>query len=121
MKRRRDLKLGTIGLVGLLFLVIVSTVGASPAAPQMMNYQGQLSDSGGNPLNGAYSITFGLYNGPSEETAFWTETHTTVSVANGLFNVLLGSSKPLNRESCRSLYSTSHQNSQDEGRCTYGC
>jgi len=96
MERRRDLKLVAIGLVGLLLLVIVSTVGASPAAPQIMNYQGRLTDSAGNPLNGTYSITFKLYNVSSGGTAFWTETHSTVSVTDGLFNVLLGSSNPLN-------------------------
>ncbi len=60
-------------------------------APNLMNYQGVLKDNLGNPLTGSYSITFRLYNVASGGTALWTETQGSVSVANGLFSVLLGS------------------------------
>jgi hypothetical protein len=64
-------------------------------APNLVNYQGVLKDSGGNPLTGTYSITFSLYSVSSGGTALWTETQGSVSVSNGLFSVLLGSVTPL--------------------------
>lgn len=95
MKRRRGLKLAATVLVGLSLLVIFSIAGASPAVPQMINYQGRLTDASGNPLNGTYSITFKLYSVGTGGSAIWTETHSNVNVSNGLFNVLLGSTTPL--------------------------
>jgi hypothetical protein len=64
-------------------------------SPNLVNYQGVLKDSGGNPLTGTYSITFSLYSVSTGGTALWTETQGSVSVSNGLFSVLLGSVTPL--------------------------
>jgi len=60
--------------------------------PQLINYQGKLTDGSGNPITGARDMTFRLYGGV---TQFWTETQTGVSVSNGVFNVLLGSGTPI--------------------------
>jgi hypothetical protein len=100
-------------LVGLLLvalaLLAVTSAGAHPplegpggqgeatvtsSVPTMISFQGQLLDSGGNPVpTGTYSMTFRLYNNmPIGGTAFWTETHSSVQVTDGLFNVLLGGS-----------------------------
>jgi hypothetical protein len=75
------------------FLILAVSVWAQ--APNLVNYQGVLKDSGGNPLTGTYSITFSLYSVSSGGTALWTETQGSVSVSNGLFSVLLGSVTPL--------------------------
>jgi hypothetical protein len=59
--------------------------------PTMISYQGQLLDGSGNPVpNGTYSMTFKLYTVPTGGTSVWQETQS-VTVTNGLFNVLLGS------------------------------
>jgi hypothetical protein len=50
------------------------------------------------PINGNRDMTFRLYAQPSGGTALWDEAHTganAVPVTNGLFNVLLGSLKPI--------------------------
>ncbi len=60
------------------------------AVPEIINYQGSLSDSTGNPVNATVNITFTLYDvesGPG--TILWQETQS-VDVTNGLFNVQLG-------------------------------
>jgi hypothetical protein len=75
------------------FLILAASVWAQ--APNLVNYQGVLKDSGGNPLTGTYSITFSLYSVSTGGTALWTETQGSVSVSNGLFSVLLGSVTPL--------------------------
>lgn len=62
-----------------------------------LNYQGKLTDSSGTTVSdGSYNIVFKLYTVASGGSALWTGTHTTangnaVSVADGLFSVLLGS------------------------------
>lgn len=59
---------------------------------QTMSYQGQLTDSSGNPLNGSYNIRFFLYTALSGGTQVWYEGHNNVTVTNGIFNVILGAS-----------------------------
>jgi hypothetical protein len=67
--------------------------------PKLINYQGMLTDDGGNPLNETVSITFKIYNdslsvSPGDKK--WEETQTGVEVVNGLFNVVLGKVSSLN-------------------------
>ena len=87
---------GTLLIVG-LFLLAQSVVG-SPSVPlltqapsaTLISYQGRLSDAGSTPLTGDYQMQFALYGVPTGGSACWRETQT-VSVSDGLFNVLLGS------------------------------
>jgi hypothetical protein len=60
-------------------------------APNLLNYQGVLKNSGGTPQTGTFSLMFRLYDAASGGTLLWTETQPSVSVTNGLFSVLLGS------------------------------
>jgi len=63
--------------------------------PQMLSYQGKLTDTLGQPVpNGNYPMMFLLYTVPSGGSAFWTENQS-VTVKNGLFSVLLGSGTPI--------------------------
>jgi hypothetical protein len=55
----------------------------------LINYQGRLTDDGGNPVTGTPSMTFTIYDGIG--VSKWTEAHPSVQVDNGLFNVILGS------------------------------
>jgi hypothetical protein len=67
---------------------------ARPA--KTMNYQGYLTDSSGNPLDGNYDMVFGLWDANTGGTREWgNETHASVSVSNGLFSVVLGETVPL--------------------------
>jgi len=72
----------------LLFSVAISQV------PQLINYQGILSDANGIALSGNYSIEFRIYNSATDGSALWTETQT-VTAADGLFDVILGSVTPI--------------------------
>ncbi|OIO88291.1 MAG: hypothetical protein AUK03_16590 [Anaerolineae bacterium CG2_30_64_16] len=72
----------------------------APAAPQgstdTITFQGQLTDSAGNPLDGAYDMRFTIYDAETGGSAAWgAETQIGVQVANGLFVVQLGSVIPL--------------------------
>lgn len=78
----------------LLCLVVVPSV-ASASAPTLINFQGILKDGLGNPVvDGAYIVTFLIYNVPAGGTVLWTEAQG-VNTTDGLFNVMLGSSTPI--------------------------
>jgi cytoskeletal protein CcmA (bactofilin family) len=71
------------------WLLIASPPTVEAAIPKYITYQGKLTDSDDNPLSGDYQITFRLYSASTGGTALWTEAHT-VTVTNGIFNVILG-------------------------------
>jgi hypothetical protein len=59
-----------------------------------MNYQGYLTDGSGRPVNGAFAMTFSLYDVESGGSALWTEAHQNVTVTNGVYGVVLGGGNP---------------------------
>jgi len=91
-KRRR--KKIMIAIV-LLLAIIAFPFGSDAAVPNTINYQGYLTDADGNPINGTTNILFMIYDADSEGTTLWTEIHTGVLVAEGIFNVILGTSTAL--------------------------
>ncbi len=74
------------------FLLI--TIGVAYAAPNLINYQGVLTQPNGTVVTGPVSLQLSLYNVVSGGTPLWQETQT-VAIAQGLFNVQLGSVTPL--------------------------
>jgi hypothetical protein len=63
----------------------------SPNVPLLVGFEGQLSDSQGSPVSGSKTLTFKLYDeATGTNPALWTEQQT-VTVANGLYTVQLGS------------------------------
>ncbi|MFH1009299.1 MAG: hypothetical protein V1800_17630, partial [Candidatus Latescibacterota bacterium] len=78
-----------IRMLCVLSLVVVSAIQVS-AVPPLINYQGVLTDTGGQPLDGTYSISFSIYGAVSGGSALWMETHSDVNVEEGVFNAQLG-------------------------------
>lgn len=69
--------------------------GDARAVPRLVNYQGYLTDTLGNPVtNPALSITFRIYDALSGGNQKWFETQS-VAVDKGIFHVLLGSVTPI--------------------------
>jgi len=62
--------------------------------PNLVDFQGRLNDSLGNPLTSTESILFSLYDTDSGGVALWSETQS-VDVVDGLFHVTFGSVNPL--------------------------
>jgi hypothetical protein len=75
--------------MGTLMLLFCSASFAD--VPGMINYQGRLADSTGAPIDTSVSMIFRVYADSTTPTYLWTETHSSVTVEDGLFNVLLGS------------------------------
>jgi len=73
-------------------LMVVLLAGTALAVPKLINYQGYLTDNGGNALNGDYDMTFKVFNGVTEH---WTEDQVDITVTDGVFNVLLGAVTPI--------------------------
>ena len=55
-----------------------------------ISYQGRLTDDGGTPLNGTFTLRFIVYNAAAGGSALWDSGNLAINVANGLFNVKLG-------------------------------
>jgi hypothetical protein len=74
---------------------LVCVHGAGAAVPRVIVYQGYLTSAGGTPVTGTVSLQFNLYLTSSGGAPIHSETHASVSVDNGQFNVLLGSPTPI--------------------------
>ena len=79
----------------LLLLLSLAFAGVAVAqVPQTLHFQGYLTTSTGVPVNAATAITFRLYDAASGGNLLWSETHDPVNVANGNYQVVLGSVQP---------------------------
>lgn len=67
---------------------------AQAQVPHKLNYQGFLTDSTSQPLNATVTMVVKLYNVVSGGAALYTESHS-VTAANGVFTVVIGSVTPL--------------------------
>jgi len=84
----------------ILFSVGLCVVLLSPACfaaniPQLINYQGMLTDDSGNPITDTLDIEFKIYDSETSGNLKWSETQSQVSIIDGLFNVILGSVNPI--------------------------
>jgi hypothetical protein len=78
-----------LAFTSILALALIVSM-AMAEVPELVNYQGRLTDATGNPLDTTISITFTIYDDSTGSGSVWTETHDSVIVINGLFDVVLG-------------------------------
>ena len=76
-------------IIGIVCVVLVFGLLAEAQIPKKMNYQGYLTDSSGNPVNGSYNMVFSIYKTPTGGTPVWQENRY-VSVTNGRYTKNLG-------------------------------
>jgi hypothetical protein len=79
----------------LINVVFLFSVNSDAAVPQLINYQGRLTNSVGAPLDTTASLIFQVYADSNGITGLWDETHPAVAVSDGLFQVMLGSITPI--------------------------
>lgn len=79
----------TFLILAVLFLSSITL--AYAAIPHLINYQGRITDKNGIPLDGAYNLTFRIYDAETAGTLLWEETHSGAVIQKGIFSVLLGS------------------------------
>jgi len=72
----------------LLYFLLLSSSYAQ--IPHLINYQGKLTDTDGNPVaDGNHSVTFRIYDAASGGALLWEETQS-ILVQKGIFSCLLG-------------------------------
>ena len=86
----RKFRMGIFIIIGILCLTALTYA----AIPRVINYQGRLTDKNDNPLTGNFLVTFRFYDADKAGQAIWEEGHI-LNIKNGMFNVLMGSVKPL--------------------------
>jgi len=75
---------------GMALLIVLCSVSFAQV-PQLINYQGKLTNASGAPLNGNYQMIFTIYDADVGGNVLWADTQVAVTVDKGVFNVLLGS------------------------------
>lgn len=88
-------------LIIALLLILTQNVWAGPSqtpasavgpSATTVNYQGRLADSSGNPQTDTFGMSFSIWDAASGGNIIWgPESHDSVPVTEGLFNVGLGS------------------------------
>ncbi|MDP6685897.1 MAG: hypothetical protein QGI05_02990, partial [Candidatus Omnitrophota bacterium] len=95
--------LGVATLILILGFFASAPPWADAAIPRYINYQGKLTDANNDPVNADLSITVRIYSALTGGTALWTEVQT-VTVSNGIFSILLGSTTALTSLDFNSSY-----------------
>src|SRR3989344_8373412 len=80
-----------------ILVLSASVFSPSPAqaAPQLIAFQGRLTDANSNPRNETVSMTFSIHDALINGAQLWTETQPAVVVSNGIFSAQLGSVTPI--------------------------
>ena len=86
----------TIILTLAVVLAVCSLPPAEAAIPHLISYQGRLTNAAGQPITGSRPVSFRLYDAGSGGSLLWQESHSSVTVTDGVFEVLLGSVNALN-------------------------
>lgn len=79
----------------ILFVSICISISINADVPDYINFQGKLTDPSGVAIEGTYSTTFEIYDAATGGSLLWSETHPSLSIEHGLFDVILGSLDPL--------------------------
>ena len=79
-------------VLAVAILSLLSISQAAQASPNLINYQGYLKNSGGNPIDTTINMTFRLYDtdgNPAPGNLLWSETQS-IAISDGVYNVQLG-------------------------------
>ena len=97
MTRVRTTRWAAIALGMALSISVASTAWAS--VPTEMTVQGKLTNPGGTPQTGTFTLTFRIYNAPTGGTDVWTagvgESQSLTTDVNGLWTARLGTTTAL--------------------------
>ena len=76
--------------------VLVALLASGSSAPPLLNYQGRLTTASGQPIAAVVPMHFAILDGDTMTAAvLWGETQSSVSVNQGIYNVILGSVHPV--------------------------
>ena len=75
-----------MGLIIGVWLLVFPPSSSYGAVPQLINYQGVLTDSDGIPIEGPVDMIFSIYATSTGRIELWYETHNSVMVIGGVFS-----------------------------------
>jgi len=82
-------------LFSLGIMLILSSISWADI-PKRINFQGILTDAGGNPLGDSnVSVLFTIYDSPGGVTSKWSETQSFTTDSAGQFSIILGTITPI--------------------------
>jgi len=84
-----------VSWVFLVVTLVVFSISVNADVPQLINYQGRLTDDSGEPVDGSILINFKIYGSETGEDSLWWSGYQTVLVESGFFNYQLGSNNPI--------------------------
>ena len=88
--KQKQIKSTTIKcLVSILVLLFIPCM--LYAYPPTVNFQGNLTNKDGSPIDGSVDMTFTFFDDETSEAPIWTEEHFSVPITKGFFAVKLGS------------------------------
>ncbi len=77
-------------LAGFLFALLVVPGQGFADAPQLLNVQGVVRDTAGEPATGTFSIRFALYASQTAGSPLWSQVVPNVAVSGGVFATVVG-------------------------------
>ena len=73
-----------------VIIILLSAVAQANSIPQLVNYQGKLTDPGGAPIHGTKTIEFSIYDAATNGSLVWgPQIFSQVPIEQGYFNVIL--------------------------------
>jgi len=72
-----------------LFFMVFAFGKVVAQVPHTMSYQGYYTSNNGQPVTGAYPMTFKLYTQSSGGSPIWTQTFQSVQITKGVYSVVL--------------------------------
>jgi len=88
---KRNIIIISIMIAVLAFSQAIYKGGEVRLSPRLLNYQGYLTDTLGNPVNDSVDVIFRICDAASSGNVLWSELQMETPVLKGVFNVLLGS------------------------------
>gem|GEM_PF-6413442 len=79
-----------------MFVLLSPAAPTLAAVPELINFQGKLTDPGDNAVTSAVSMVFKFYTASAGGAPVWTETQTVTPDKNGIYSVILGEVSPFN-------------------------
>ncbi|PKL85606.1 MAG: hypothetical protein CVV22_06790 [Ignavibacteriae bacterium HGW-Ignavibacteriae-1] len=83
-------------LLIVLLIIVFGNIHLSAQVPNQISWQGVLTDSQGQALDGTYNLTTKLFNQSVGGDALWIELHNSKQIEDGQVNLILGSIENLN-------------------------
>jgi len=78
-------------LIMVLMILVILVHSLHADIPQVMNYQGKITDTEGVPVvDGEHTMRFRIYNALTGGDLQWNSTNQTVNLSGGIFSIMLG-------------------------------